>query len=366
MTKMWSRKWIVRILLFFTAVIAFLVLALAHTGAQAAASKIIYFYYGQGCPHCAKVEQFFQRGGFYTKYHIESREIYFNRTNAAEFNQALNDLNVPESERGVPTVIAGQKYLTGDSNIINNFVSFADAYVKGSGEGATVKPAPKQNKLNIFTVAGASLVDAVNPCAFAVMILLLTAVLASSKSVRKVVMAGLSFTLAVFLSYISMGLGLYAALGTAGSTTLITHAVGILAIVLGLLNLKDYFWYGKVTLIEVPRSWRPAMKGLISRVTSAPGAFAVGLLVSLFLLPCTSGPYIVILGLLAQNPLDAGAIAYLILYNVIFILPMLLITFLVAKGVAPERLESIRQRHLRELHLAAGLLLLGLGVFVLV
>lgn len=340
---------------------------LLGSGKVQAAQKQIYFYWGQGCSHCAKVEDFFQRGGFYSKYPLVSREIYFNRTNAAEYNDTMDRLNVSSNDRGVPMVVAGNKYLSGDQPIINNFVSFADNYMKSSETGAQAANGEvKKSKVNIFSVIGAALVDAINPCAFAVMILLLSTVLASTKSVRRVVFSGLAFTGAIFISYLSMGLGLYAALGSVGTAHTITHIVGILAIILGLLNLKDFFWYGKVLLIEVPRSWRPSMKSFIKNVTSPVTAFIVGLLVSLFLLPCTSGPYIVILGLLAQNPLDAGAIFYLLLYNLIFILPMLLIILLVAKGVEPERLESIREKHLRKLHLIAGLLLIGLGIFVLV
>jgi len=66
-------------------------------------------------------------------------------------------------------------------------------------------------------------------------------------------------------------------------------------------------------------------------VLSPIGAFGIGILVSLFLLPCSSGPYIVILGLLSaqSNELNLLGMGYLVLYNFIFILPMLAITFLV-------------------------------------
>ena len=141
--------------------------------------------------------------------------------------------------------------------------------------------------------------------------------------------------------------------------------VGWLAIFLGLLNLKDYFWYGKGFLMEVPMSWRPRLKSLLKSVTSPAGAFGIGFLVSLILLPCTSGPYIVILGMLAKKALQAKAVLYLILYNLIFISPMVLISFAVYKGFDPAKAEEMRQKRLRTLHLIAGIIMLIMGAVII-
>ena len=109
------------------------------------------------------------------------------------------------------------------------------------------------------------------------------------------------------------------------------------------------------------------MKALIKGVTSVPGAFLIGFLVSLFLLPCTSGPYIVILGLLSKTATRNYALMLLLLYNFIFILPMLLITFAITFGLTTtEEAEQWRQKKLKVLHLIAGILmvLLGIGMFI--
>jgi cytochrome c biogenesis protein CcdA/glutaredoxin len=329
-------------------------------------SKSIYYFYGQGCSHCAKVEEFFQSNSMYERYPIDSREVYFDRDNSLLFNNMMSELGIPTAQRGVPTLVLGDKVITGDSPIIDNFVMEADDYLSGNqviDEQATVQSPDEQStqteagKVSIPLIIGASLVDAINPCAFAVLIILLTTVLAK-KNRKQALYSGLSFTGSVFISYMLMGLGVYAALGTLGTTNVITKIVGVIAIVIGLMNLKDWLWYGKVFLVEVPRSWRPNMKKLIGTVTSPGGAFLVGFLVSLFLLPCTSGPYLVVLGLLAQNPLDVTAIMYLLLYNLIFISPMIIITLLVYKGGDVDKIEYFR-------HLIAGLLLVGIGIFIL-
>ena len=156
-----------------------------------------------------------------------------------------------------------------------------------------------------------------------------------------------------------MGLGLYSAVEAAGVTRGIYIAVAVLALVIGLFNLKDYLWYGKWFVMEVPLGWRPRLKGLIQGVTSIPGAFLIGFAVSLFLLPCTSGPYIVILGLLAKTETRAAAMLWLVLYNVVFIVPMVAITAAVYFGfTTAEKAEEWRTGHLRTLHLIAGTIIL--------
>ena len=164
-----------------------------------------------------------------------------------------------------------------------------------------------------------------------------------------------------------MGLGLFTAIQITGFTHKFYFIIAILALIVGVFNIKDYFWYGKGFLMEVPLNWRPKMKKMINGVTSPIGAFFVGFVVSLFLLPCTSGPYIVILGLLAVSQTKLTGIMYLLLYNLIFISPMIVITLLLYRGLSTvESLESIRQKKLKTLHLVAGIImvLMGLGILL--
>jgi len=219
--------------------------------------------------------------------------------------------------------------------------------------------------ITIPAVIGAAVVDAVNPCEFAVLIILMTTVLATGKK-RRALFSGLAFSLSIFISYFLMGLGLYSAIQAAGLTRTFYAVIAVLAVFIGLFNLKDYLWYGKWFLMEVPMSWRPRLKSLIRNVTSVPGAFFTGFAVSLFLLPCTSGPYIVILGLLAQTTTKGYALVLLVLYNLIFVSPMVLITGAVYFGfTTTEKAEECRTKCLKTLHLIAGLIILGLGIVML-
>jgi cytochrome c biogenesis protein CcdA/glutaredoxin len=333
----------------------------------------IYLFWGQGCPHCAQVNMLFEEKGYNNKYPIEKREVYNNKTNANLLNEYFEKYHVPLDNRGVPAIFIGERYLIGGTDIPNQFESLANEFTKSKPSEikpeATTSPvkatsSPSVNLLLPAVVAGA-LADSVNPCEFAVLILLLTAILASG-SPKRALKAGLLFSLAIFISYLLMGLGLYKALAWGNLPRFFLIGIGVLAIVLGLFNMKDYFWYGKGGfLMEVPMSWRPQLKSLIFSVTSPAGAFFIGFLVSLFLLPCTSGPYIIILGMLSQRTLFVQALGYLILYNIIFILPMVLITLAIYKGFNLQRAEEFRQKRLRLFHLIIGLLLIGMGGVVL-
>ena len=336
-----------------------------------AQEKKIFLFWGQGCPHCAQVNQYFEEKGFYDKYPIERKEIYNNKPNANLLNEYFEKYQVPLENRGVPAIFIGKNYLIGGADIPNQFESLADEFIKnrpGETKSQTFPTLPttlpRINLLLPAVIAGA-LADSVNPCEFAVLILLLTAILASGSS-KRALKAGLLFSLAIFTSYLAMGLGLYKALTWGNLPRIFLVFIGFLAIVLGLFNLKDYFWYGKGGfLMEVPMSWRPHLKTIISRVTSPGGAFFIGFLVSLFLLPCTSGPYIIILGMLSQKTNFTQAFAYLVFYNIIFILPMIFITLAVYKGFSLKQAEEFRQKKLRLLHLIIGLLLVGMGGVVL-
>ncbi|MCD6522874.1 MAG: hypothetical protein J7K68_03925 [Candidatus Diapherotrites archaeon] len=344
-----------------------------------------YFFWGQGCPHCAKEEPFLeQMEAKYPEFHAERFEIYRNTTNRALFKRTAEAYNT--TIQGVPTLFIGNKVIVGwdprgifgeptpkaIENTIKECITYGCPSPGEKIENATfvttkeVSPVEGVNLLSLVSaVIAGSAVDAINPCAFAVLIILLTTILVAGDRFR-VLKAGIAFSLAIFISYFLMGLGLFSAIQWAGATRTIYYIVGALAVVVGLLNIKDYLRYGGGGFVmEVPQSWRPTLKRIIKSVTSAPGAFFIGFIVSLFLLPCTSGPYIVVLGLLARRATQALAIMLLLLYNAIFILPMLFITFMVYKGLSPERVEKWRKGKLRHLHLVAGIIILGLGIALL-
>jgi cytochrome c biogenesis protein CcdA len=114
----------------------------------------------------------------------------------------------------------------------------------------------------------------------------------------------------------------------------------------------------------MPMSFRPKVQKLISNVTSPVGAFLVGVVITLFLLPCTIGPYVILGNILSVNSV-ISSIPLLLLYNIIFIIPMLIITFVVYFGITEvQKVGEWKQRNIKYFHLVAGIILLALSVLM--
>ena len=325
-------------------------------------------FYGRGCPHCAARQEYLGTlHGRFPQLHVRAYEVYFNGANARLFER-IADAYKFEIE-GVPTAFLGDRVFSGYAEDMQPAIErqISECIAQGCASPLTRISSPAQARtLTLPAVLSGAAVDAINPCAFAVLIILITAVLGAGGR-QRALYAGFAFSLSIFMSYYLMGLGLYSAVEAAGVTQGLYTAVAVLAILIGLFNLKDYLWYGKWFVMEVPLSWRPRLKRLIGGVTSIPGAFLTGFVVSLFLLPCTSGPYIVILGLLAKTETRMAAMLWLVLYNVVFIAPMVAITAAIYYGLTTaEKAEAWRAGHLRALHLIAGTIILLLGVGMIV
>ena len=318
-------------------------------------------FYGQGCPHCVKVHNFLKKDNI----QVKEYEIYHNTNNLNLFNKTCDEKNIPLMERGVPMLFIGNQSFIGDTPIIDAITNYIEnKIINQPTEIKDEKNGDNEKKsLNIFLVIGAAIVDAINPCAFAVLIILLTTILTNTNR-KKALFSGLLFSLSIFISYFLMGLGLYKAIASVELSYIFLKIVAVLAILIGLFNLKDFLWYGKGFLMEVPMSWRPKLKSIITGVTNPIGAFLIGFVVSLFLLPCTSGPYFVILSLLGNQETFYKAIMYLVLYNIIFVTPMVAITSIVYFGFNPEQAEKFRINKVKILHLIAGILMLSMGIYI--
>ncbi len=225
-----------------------------------------------------------------------------------------------------------------------------------------------QEELTLAKLISLAAVDAINPCALAVLTLMLIAIISYNPKNRKnILLAGLSFALSVFIMYLIYGLIIIKSFQLIQALTsvrvILYKVLGGFAIILGTLNIRDFFVYKPGTIgTEMPLKLRPKMKKLINGVTSPKGAFITGLFVTVFLLPCTIGPYVIAGGILSASEL-VKTIPPLLLYNLIFVLPMVILTFAVYKGFAKvEDISGWKDRNIKKLHLVAGIIMLLLGV----
>lgn len=227
-----------------------------------------------------------------------------------------------------------------------------------------------REQLTLWAVIGAALLDSLNPCDFALMLLLMGTLIVLGKRMS-VLWAGLAFIAGTYVTYFLMGFGVYSLLGmTVGSRAFripFLYTVSSFAIVIGLWQMKDLLWYGRWFSIEVPDRWKPRAKKLAESVASIPGAFVIGALESLFLAPCTSGPYLAILTLLSQTTERTEGVLLLLLYNFVFVIPLIVLAVTVHFGfTTTARAERWRSAKAGNLHFITGLVMFTLGVGMII
>ena len=159
-------------------------------------------FYGNGCPHCAKVDTYFQKNNIQKTFHVEKKEVFYNTKNREEFNGYLAKHDLDYDKIGVPFLIitsgAECNYINGDTNIIDYFsgklaqvqaAACKDTALTGStglSGNYLSNELSRPKRLQFFGIMlPAALSDSINPCAFAVMLLLLTTILSKHKSRRK-------------------------------------------------------------------------------------------------------------------------------------------------------------------------------------
>jgi cytochrome c biogenesis protein CcdA len=331
---------------------------------------VVYFFYNQDCSECTHTLPFVQD---YARTHPDVIVRFYdikdspeNRALFSWFNQeyAAGFVPVPAAFVG-PYVLEGYDQVTGE---LDEKVAQTRALVTGNVT-PEITPLPEgtdQGRSQVLTiplVIGAALVDGINPCAFSVLIFLLLTIM-SLGSRRKMLEVGTSFIIAVFIFYFLSGLGLFTVIQISGVSQAIAVAAAFIAIAAGVLSFRDAFRKEGGPALAIPES----RKGVIerfARVGSVPAAFALGILVGMFELPCTGGIYLAILSLLSQQMTLMQGLPLLLLYNLIFILPLVIILAVVAYGVSTERLESWRVEKRRMVRILMGAVMIGLGILLL-
>jgi len=346
---------------------------------------VAYYFYGQGCPHCKRVEPFINQIEQGHSLIVHKYEIYQQRNNVALLNQYFDMYAVPTDQRGIPAVFVSNSYLVGDAPILSRFEEVISELIEQDSlivhtsdfevdtpkdlveENACSKSAGNSECLSVATVTIAALVDSVSPCSLAVLLFLVGVRPLVQDRRNRALKVGLAFTFSVFLTYTLFGLGLLGVLGITGLSSAFGVVAGLIAILAGILYLKDYFWHGGGGFaMEVPRSLRPLVNRMIKGVTTPVGAFLIGFVICCFELPCTGGPYLFILGQLADTATRLQTIPTLLYYNLLFIMPLLLISLFLYFGCfSLKKATEWNERNKRPLRLIGGLTITVLGIFVI-
>ncbi len=228
------------------------------------------------------------------------------------------------------------------------------------------------DELTLPVVVSAALLDSVNPCAFAVLLTFVAAtlLLAERSSARGLGArwllwrTGLVYIFGVFVTYLGLGLGLLAFARSVGQTHWVGRGAALGAIALGLLALQEALIPEWGVRLGVPASLGTRLYALTGRATM-PAVFAAGVLVGLCTVPCSGAIYLAVLGLLASQATFSEGFAYLVLYNALFVLPLVALLAVASSRPVFNRLGRWQLHHRAGLKLGLGLVAIGLGLLLL-
>ncbi len=205
-------------------------------------------------------------------------------------------------------------------------------------------------------------IDSINPCAIGVLILMVSVILGQGGSTARLLVNGLAYIFAIFTTYLLAGLGLVYAFTTIPIVVAeyLSIAVGSLVILAGVLEVKDYFWYGKGFSLQIPKYFANKIHDYSTKKTSVLGVMLLGAFVAAVELPCTGAPYLAIITILRID-FNFTALMLMVLYNLIFVAPLIIILFMVAGGTKINTVSKWKEESKGTMRLFMGLLLAALG-----
>lgn len=206
-----------------------------------------------------------------------------------------------------------------------------------------------------------ALVDSINPCAIGVLILMISVVLGGKGSAKKLLFLGGLYIGSIFVTYLLAGLGLIYFLSKVPLyvAEYLALVVGAFVIVAGILEIKDFYWYGQGFSLQIPHYFVDKINKFSKNMT-VPGVILLGAFIAGVELPCTGAPYLAIITLLSLN-FDFTAFLLLVYYNILFVSPLVVILLLVAGGTKVSSVKKWKQANKSYMRFAIGFMLIGLG-----
>jgi cytochrome c biogenesis protein CcdA len=352
----------------------------------------IYFFYSEGCDACMSIKNnYFPK--ILPKYsplvEIEFVEIsdLDNYKFMTEVEEKYGMLKNPP-----PAMLVGDKILDGEKEIKEHLEETIELLLAKPKTEPQKKPVEKKEEspgshigliekfkyLGVGTIIGAGLIDGINPCAFSTIIIFVLYLTFSAYKRGLILKVGIIFALAVFLAYLLIGLGLLEFVRQLRFLPTLRRAIllfsGIVAFVLGFLSLYDLYKIKKGKLKEItlqlPNTIKDAIKKLIWKKSKKEhyliSAFVIGILVGVLEFPCTGQVYFPIVLALRHVPsLHIHAFGYLLLYNLMFIIPLLLVFAFVYWGATSDGLIRFMKKRSGIVKILTAILFFTLGAILI-
>lgn len=292
--------------------------------------------------------------------------------------------------KGLPVFYLSGQFLDGNGDIKNKLKKFIAQILNIKTEKKTLAQIDLIAYFKNFrplVIISAGLIDGINPCAFTVIVFFISFLALQGYKKRELVVVGLSFIFSVFLTYVLIGLGifnfLYGLRGLWFISRIVNISLGIFSIALGILAIYDCFKFKKTAatkelLLQLPQSIKNRIHyviGLHYRKTQESQkhifkliivTLVTGLLVSLLEAICTGQVYLpTIAFILKTTSLKLPALGYLLLYNLMFVVPLLIIFLFALLGATSQQFSKFLRQHLLLIKMLMAILFFALGIFLI-
>jgi len=352
-------------------------------------TTIIYaaFLYMPGCLHCEEMKADLERWAEKIP-ELRIRIFSLTKEDHKRLDEALSQIyQVPESKRLVDhKLYIGENYLWGEELSNETFQKLIVKY-KGKGASPPWEKVTKEDldkgersiierfkRWSLSAVLIAGFIDGINPCAFATIIFLVSYLTFMGKKGREILIYGIVFTSGVFIAYLLVGMGLMAFLHQLNSFPLLSKGVYLLiaffALTLGVISLYDYILFrrGQVAKwkLQLPMSLKKRIHEIIREQSRFKGGllatFGAGFIIAVCTVICTGQVYLPTIGFVMGIPdLRKNAIFNLILYNIMYIVPLVGVFVLTFFGVTSEKVALVTKKQTGTVKLLTAILFLALA-----
>ncbi|MBN1325478.1 hypothetical protein JW977_00650 [Candidatus Falkowbacteria bacterium] len=225
--------------------------------------------------------------------------------------------------------------------------------------------------LSFSLVVIAGLLDGINPCAIGMLILLLGYLMVFAHHPERMGKIGALYIATIYVTYFLIGLlfsqVVYQLLSQSWYQE-VSHIIKYIIIgliwVIALINIKDFFWYGKGITLGVTKGEVPILMRLIQKV-DMPTTILLGMTVTIFELPCSLPLYVGAIALLTQAFHFAKTAFYLLIYNAMFVLPLIVVYAVLLKTRHIFEAKEIQERTNRYMKLSMGIAQILIGIILL-
>jgi len=377
--------------------------SVAKSSSKSFTVDLVYFYQ-KGCPKCARANALLKY--MVKKYpQLNIKETDLNTPDGKRFNETLSGrLHLPGEKRLIaPSIFIGKDCLLPDeiteSKVEALIQKYGEKTVLRASEGKPALPTPPPSlvptleetkkaeesiiqrfkSLGVLTIISAGLIDGINPCAFATLIFFISYLSFVGRKRSEIFYVGMGYSGAVFITYLLIGFGILTFIQHLSFLPLFSKVVYILtiafALVLGTLSLYDYVQLKRGRPSEMKLQLPDFLKKRIHRTIRQESkstryflaAISAGFVVSLLEFTCTGQVYLPTILFVTNIPsLKGSAVSYLLLYNFMFITPLLIIFGIVYWGVTSEQLTFFLQKRASSIKLYTSLLFFALaGIMIL-